>query len=251
MQRFILSFIIGSDGPIGPTGNEGPHGPKGTEGVGGPKGEPGPAGLPGPPGPPGELPLLPPELLFGSNAAPANAGSKAGRRKRAADSNVKGERATLDDDAELTAKLQEVYSDIYDMRLELERVKKPLGTRDNPVRTCRDLFYGHPHFKDGKKIFSYDYFKLDIIIRCVLSDIAPLFLLDWYWIDPNLGMPDDAVFAFCNLTNSGETCVYPDVQSARMPHIPWEKIAETKKREVWFSSFRQGFKVYFIFFYMY
>lgn len=153
----LLSFLLGSDGPIGPTGNEGPPGPKGTEGVGGPKGEPGPAGLPGPPGPPGELPLLPPELLFGSNAAPS--GAKAGRRKRAAEPGVKGERATLDDDVELTAKLQEVYSDIYDMRLELERVKKPLGTRDNPVRTCRDLFYGHPHFKDGKKIL-FIYFWL-------------------------------------------------------------------------------------------
>jgi collagen type V/XI/XXIV/XXVII alpha len=56
-------------------------------------------------------------------------------------------------------------------------------------------------------------------------------------------MPDDAVFVFCNLTNSGETCVFPDVQSTRMPHIPWEKTPESKKREVWFSSFRQGFKV--------
>jgi collagen type V/XI/XXIV/XXVII alpha len=70
-----------------------------------------------------------------------------------------------------------------------------------------------------------------------------MFYLDWYWIDPNLGMPDDAVFVFCNLTNSGETCIFPDVQSTRMPHIPWEKTPESKKREVWFSSFRQGFKV--------
>lgn len=80
--------------------------------------------------------------------------------------------------------------------------------------------------------------------RCVHTYLR--FLLhppDWYWIDPNLGMPDDAVFVFCNLTNSGETCIFPDVQSTRMPHIPWEKTPESKKREVWFSSFRQGFKV--------
>lgn len=60
-----------------------------------------------------------------------------------------GKLPSLDEDAELTAKLKEVYSDIYNMRVELERTRKPLGTRDNPVRTCRDLFYGHPHFKDG------------------------------------------------------------------------------------------------------
>jgi len=145
----------GSDGPIGPPGPSGPPGPKGVEGQGGAKGDIGPAGLPGPAGPPGELPLLPPELLFGSQGQGGSASSaaKAGRRKRAAEGppkSLKGDPAgLLDADAELTAKLQEVYSDIYEMRVELERVKKPLGTRENPVRTCRDLFYGHPQFKDG------------------------------------------------------------------------------------------------------
>lgn len=103
------------------------------------------------PGPPGELPLLPPELLFGSQASAASNAPKAGRRRREATSDSdKGEKGTLDEDAELTAKLAEIYSDIYNMRVELERVKKPLGSRENPVRTCRDLFYGHPHFKDGR-----------------------------------------------------------------------------------------------------
>jgi collagen type V/XI/XXIV/XXVII alpha len=107
-------------------------------------------GLPGPSGPPGELPLLPPELLFGSQAGSANTPPKAGRRRR-------DTKRALDEDLELTAKLAEVYSDIYNMRVELERVKKPLGTRENPVRTCRDLFYGHPHFKDGEQ--AYYHFK--------------------------------------------------------------------------------------------
>lgn len=46
-----------------------------------------------------------------------------------------------------------MYSSIYAMRQELDRMRKPTGTRANPVRTCRDLFYGHPHFKDGKITF--------------------------------------------------------------------------------------------------
>ena len=54
----------------------------------------------------------------------------------------------------MTTKLQEMYADIYNLRIELERVRKPLGTRENPVRTCRDLFYGNPHFKDGKPFLS-------------------------------------------------------------------------------------------------
>lgn len=47
----------------------------------------------------------------------------------------------------------EMYNTIYEMRQDLERVKKPLGTRENPVRSCKDLFYGHPQFPDGKLFF--------------------------------------------------------------------------------------------------
>lgn len=103
---------------------------------------------PGAPGPPGELPLLPPELLFGTGQT-GGSSKASGRRRRQVPETNKGDEGVMDGDAELTVKLGEIYSDIYNMRVELERVRKPLGTRDNPVRTCRDLFYGHPHFKDG------------------------------------------------------------------------------------------------------
>ena len=59
------------------------------------------------------------------------------------DVKVKGETA-------FSSQLLDMYSGIYTMRQDLERVKKPIGTKDNPVRTCRDLFYGHPQFGDGK-----------------------------------------------------------------------------------------------------
>ena len=57
-----------------------------------------------------------------------------------------------------------VYTDVYNMRIELEKMKKPIGTKNSPARSCKDLFFGHPQLKDG-----------------------------FYWIDPNLGMSDDAV----------------------------------------------------------
>ena len=38
------------------------------------------------------------------------------------------------------------------------------------------------------------------------------FLLGFYWIDPNLGVNDDAVRVYCNMTAGGETCVYPGKQ---------------------------------------
>jgi hypothetical protein len=44
-----------------------------------------------------------------------------------------------------------VYTDIYNMRIELEKMKKPIGTRESPARSCKDLFHGHPQLKDGKE----------------------------------------------------------------------------------------------------
>lgn len=43
----------------------------------------------------------------------------------------------------------DVYTSIYAMREDLERIRKPLGLRENPARTCKDLYFSHPHFKNG------------------------------------------------------------------------------------------------------
>lgn len=104
-----------------------------------------------------------------------------------------------------------MYTNIYTMRQDLDRLKKPIGSKDNPSRTCKDLFYGHPKFRDG-----------------------------WYWIDPNLGMPDDAIYVYCNMTADGETCVFPDIHSASIVNIPWRKTANS---EALFSDLRGGFQI--------
>ena len=71
--------------------------------------------------------------------------------------------------------------------------------------------------------------------------IVFIFLLDgWYWIDPNLGMPDDAIYVFCNMTADGDTCVFPDIHSASIVNIPWRKTANSDAR---FSDLRGGFQV--------
>lgn len=51
---------------------------------------------------------------------------------------------------DINLKFLDMYSSIYSMRQDLERVKKPIGTRDNPARTCKDLYYGHSSFDNGK-----------------------------------------------------------------------------------------------------
>jgi collagen type V/XI/XXIV/XXVII alpha len=50
-------------------------------------------------------------------------------------------------------------------------------------------------------------------------------------------MVDDAVKVYCNMS-SGETCVYPDVHTSKMPNIPWRKSGQG-----WYSELRGGFKV--------
>ncbi len=154
----------GALGPPGIPGLEGPPGPKGVLGPTGPKGDSGPQGLPGSPGPPGELPLLPPDILFQKDEP-----SFGGRRyRRDADVDAdsvpdRGDLSPLDgasssdfssDDVDLVT----VYTDVYNMRIELERMKKPLGTKNHPARACKDLAQGHPQLEDG-----------------------------FYWVDPNLG----------------------------------------------------------------
>merc|ERR1719187_3133155 len=191
----------GAEGPPGLPGLEGPSGPKGTNGATGPKGDRGSSGAPGPPGPPGELPLLPPDILF-QRDAPFKSRDK---REARGDASSERSRPQKDSDVDLIT----VYTDIYNMRIELEKIKKPIGTRESPARTCQDLHYGHPQMKDG-----------------------------FYWIDPNLGMTDDAVKVWCNMESGGETCVSPDVHASRMPNIPWRKSTEG-----WYSTLRGGFRI--------
>jgi len=192
----------GAEGPPGIPGLQGPPGPKGTTGQAGPKGDTGPQGVQGPPGPPGELPLLPPDILF-QRDSPAR--SKREIRGDIDTAKINAGQLYQEEDVDLIT----VYTDIYNMRIELEKMKKPIGTRDSPARSCKDLFHGHPQLKDG-----------------------------YYWIDPNLGMTDDAVKVFCSMSAGGETCVFPDVHASKMPNIPWRKSGDG-----WYSSLRGGFKI--------
>ncbi|XP_077507287.1 collagen alpha-1(V) chain-like [Amblyomma americanum] len=95
---------------------------------------------------------------------------------------------------------------LYILRPEIEQIRRLLGSRPNPSRSCRDPWLAHPDSSDG-----------------------------WHWVDPNWGVPDDAVRVFCGMRAGGETCVFVDgdTDSARL----------SSNASSWFSSLKGGFRL--------
>ena len=60
-------------------------------------------------------------------------------------------------DEELRNKLMTVYTSIYAMRKEIDAMSKPFGTKTNPARSCRDIYYAHPTFDDGLHSISIEW----------------------------------------------------------------------------------------------
>ena len=104
-------------------------------------------------------------------------------------------------------------------------MKEPMGTADNPARSCRDLWLCHPDYQDGKwkqlwtSLISYSQF------------------LGTYYIDPNGGCAKDAIEVYCNMKEKGSTCVNPSQNSAKQNR--W--IKETPGS--WFSEYSKGFQI--------
>uniref|UniRef100_A0A8C4N8L0 Fibrillar collagen NC1 domain-containing protein n=1 Tax=Eptatretus burgeri TaxID=7764 RepID=A0A8C4N8L0_EPTBU len=103
--------------------------------------------------------------------------------------------------------MDEVLGSLNSLKLEVERIRFPLGTQNNPARTCADLLLSRPTFPDGK-----------------------------YYIDPNQGSYKDAFKVFCNQTAGGEVCIYPDKRSRGAKLSAWS--GETPGS--WFSEFKTG-----------
>lgn len=45
--------------------------------------------------------------------------------------------------------MEEVFASLNSMKMEVELMRKPLGTFESPARTCKELMMCHPHYKDG------------------------------------------------------------------------------------------------------
>uniref|UniRef100_A0AAY4AWV7 Fibrillar collagen NC1 domain-containing protein n=1 Tax=Denticeps clupeoides TaxID=299321 RepID=A0AAY4AWV7_9TELE len=202
----------GEKGDRGLTGLQGAAGGKGEGGVGGtpgPLGPPGPPGIPvrgspgqkgdtgmiGPPGPPG-----PPSDIIQNLPV-----QSPGKNRRSSDVQ-RDESATIKDYDGLE-NMEDVFVSLSNLKQNVERLKFPLGTQDNPARTCKDLQLSQPDFPDGE-----------------------------YWIDPNMGCTGDSFRVYCNFTAGGETCIYPDKKSMGVRMSSWPK----EYPGSWFSEFKRG-----------
>ncbi|KPP68454.1 collagen alpha-1(XI) chain-like [Scleropages formosus] len=210
--------VVGPPGPTGPPGLPGlaglmgDKGSKGDQGVVGPRGDTGPAGPPGPPGPPGTM----------IDPLPVQRAQKKRRRHsqqdgpglqevqegvlELADDPMQGDEA-LGDEGE---GMEEVFASLNSMKMEVEIMRRPLGTFESPARTCKELMMCRPDYTDGE-----------------------------YWIDPNQGCHKDSLKVFCNFTASGETCLYPDKKIESVKLAAWNK----EKPGSWYSQFRKGRQV--------
>jgi len=81
------------------------------------------------------------------------------------------------------------FKEYYELLEQFDKYVMGEGTRQDPARTCRDLFDWYPFKSSGD-----------------------------YWVDPSEGSSDDAFLVFCNKTTM-ETCVYP-----RIAKVPSEEL---------------------------
>lgn len=46
--------------------------------------------------------------------------------------------------------MEDIFSSLNNLKQDIERLKYPMGTQNNPARSCKDLQLSHPDFPDGE-----------------------------------------------------------------------------------------------------
>uniref|UniRef100_A0A3B4U3V0 Fibrillar collagen NC1 domain-containing protein n=1 Tax=Seriola dumerili TaxID=41447 RepID=A0A3B4U3V0_SERDU len=206
---FFLCLLQGHPGLIGLIGPPGEPGEKGDRGLPGPQGAGGGKGdsvsqslcqadntftfvLQGPPG----------DVI---QPLPIQQAARKTRRQ----AEMQGDEALADYGVDGVGMegMEDVFGSLNNLKQDIERMKFPMGTQDNPARTCNDLHLSQPDYPDGE-----------------------------YWIDPNQGCIGDSIKVFCNFTAGGETCIYPDKKSTGVRISNWPKESPGS----WFSEFKRG-----------
>ncbi|XP_078355413.1 collagen alpha-2(I) chain-like [Oculina patagonica] len=174
-----LAGQAGDQGQEGGTGPDGVLGSKGDRGRQGLEGLRGDAGVAGPPGPPATLGALLRTSGYGGIGQLA---------ETPRDPPVTAEKAgtvhlyrsqQTDEEVEEEQEIDPLSTVVTLVRDRLTLYRQPNGTKNFPARTCKDLYMSYPDLPSG-----------------------------FYWIDPNDGIPDDAIRVHCDhFTHS--SCLYP------------------------------------------
>lgn len=79
-------------------------------------------------------------------------------RKTRRQAEMQGDEALADYSVDGVEGMEDVFGSLNNLKQDIERMKFPMGTQDNPARTCNDLHLSQPDFPDGKiEILTFSY----------------------------------------------------------------------------------------------
>ncbi|OWK51676.1 Collagen alpha-1(XI) chain [Lonchura striata] len=225
-----LIGLIGPPGEQGEKGDRGLPGPQGSPGAKGDAGISGPAGPLGPPGPPGLPGPQGPKGSKGSSGPPGEVIQplpiQSPKKTRRSPDYMLSDAG--DNILDYSDGMEEIFGSLNSLKQDIEHMKFPMGTQNNPARTCKDLQLCHPDFPDGELPLPSTGHRAGRGSARALWQHNPLlanifsFVLGEYWIDPNQGCSGDSFKVYCNFTAGGETCIYPDKKSEGLSYLDVE-----------------------------
>lgn len=70
-------------------------------------------------------------------------------RKTRRQADEQGDEPVADYGMDAMTGMEDVFGSLNNLKQDIERMKFPMGTQDNPARTCNDLHLSQPDFPDG------------------------------------------------------------------------------------------------------